>query len=150
MSQGDRQERGESLKGGGVERERVYKPRGQSSDDGSGSRGVQSCSVQGSVERQEKEPKSQPRHLSTSQEGREEIREGELRTKDRNRVLKSDQKDKCDVFKVVYTNARSIVGKIDLLRAYVCELKPARFLLRPPIVRGDSPLVPPGTLVAKP
>ena len=33
--------------------------------------------------------------------------------------------DNKNVFRVVYTNARSIIGKIDLLKAYVFDLKPA-------------------------
>ena len=30
-----------------------------------------------------------------------------------------------DIFRVVYTNARSIIGKIDMLKAYIYDLKPA-------------------------
>lgn len=43
------------------------------------------------------------------------------------KVLSSDKtsSDKLETFRIVYTNARSIVGKIDLLRTYVCDLKPS-------------------------
>ena len=44
------------------------------------------------------------------------------------KVLTSDktgQDNPTDVFRILYTNARSIIGKIDLLRTYVYDLKPS-------------------------
>ena len=33
--------------------------------------------------------------------------------------------DKNDFLRILYTNARSLIGKIDLLKTYVYELKPS-------------------------
>ena len=117
MPQGHWQKRRESFEGVGVERGRNYKPRREGSAERAGQK--QHRSVQRGGERKEKEPQSQPRGNSTSQEVREKVwQQGEEGVENINddSVLNDDKIDNCNVFKVLYTNARSIVGKIDLLR----------------------------------
>ena len=41
------------------------------------------------------------------------------------RSILSSDKSRSDQFRIVYTNARSLIGKIDLLRTYVYDLKPS-------------------------
>ena len=126
MSQGHWQKRRESFEGAGVEGGRNYKPRREGSAERAGQK--QNRPVQRGGERKEKEPQSQPRGISTSQEVREKVwQQGEegIENISDDSVLNDDKIDNCNVFKVLYTNARSIVGKIDLLRTYVYDLKPS-------------------------
>ena len=48
------------------------------------------------------------------------------RREESDQVLSSDKSEAGqNLFRIVYTNARSIIGKIDLLRTYVFDLKPS-------------------------
>lgn len=66
---------------------------------------------------------------SNSEVSREEGVSGsrDKASKDFNQVFINSDNNKDDrknTFRIVYTNARSIIGKIDLLRTYVCYLQP--------------------------
>ena len=131
MSQSAGQERGEGHQGGG--------------DEGGGDdqRGGKGCSEGGEEQgghfpqstSGEEQEEPQPRLNTTSQEDREGGREvwqgtvgvGYLGRGERHEVvLPSDKTEvRQNLFRILYTNARSIIGKIDLLRTYVCDLKPS-------------------------
>ena len=51
-----------------------------------------------------------------------ELMRSRVKGKGMGNILESD---KSDVLRILYTNARSIIGKIDILKTYVYDLKPS-------------------------